>query len=154
MAFFGLKIKNAIRTMIALIVAAVFFLAVSYTRKDVFPSIKGERTYYLYSRSSNAAMEKNPSLADLFFVRGVSVQVSADESISPEKFLADILQEFSAQVVLEEKVLSVTSYYAYSERLGRGVVVGGKTVNLHVAVSTREGGVGIVVGTPIIFGGY
>lgn len=154
MAFFGLKIKNAIRTMIALIVAAVFFLAVSYTRKDVFPSIKGERTYYLYSRSSNAAMEKNPSLADLFFVRGVSVQVSADESTSPEKFLADILQEFSAQVVLEEKVLSVTSYYAYSERLGRGVVVGGKTVNLHVAVSTREGGVGIVVGTPIIFGGY
>ena len=67
-----------------------------------------------------------------------------------EESARKLLKAHRATVVAEERVAGVQSVYAYSARLGDGVRLFGKTVNLHIVLS----GAIVQVGTPIVFGGY
>ena len=59
-------------------------------------------------------------------------------------------EKYGAELVFTESAGGVTNYYYYTPRLGGAVLLGGKEVNLHVAVRGR----GAAVGSPLIFGGY
>ena len=57
-------------------------------------------------------------------------------------------EKYGAELVFTESAGGVTNYYYYTPRLGGAVLLGGKEVNLHVAVR----GHGAAVGSPLIFG--
>lgn len=65
--------------------------------------------------------------------------------------LEEILEMFDAKVVGIERLSHGVSYYCYSSSIKyRGVMVGGKLVNLHVFMSSEQ----IKLGSPLIFDGY
>ncbi|MBQ9730140.1 MAG: YwmB family TATA-box binding protein, partial [Clostridia bacterium] len=116
-----------------------------------FSFLSGVRTYYLYSPSSQAKTTQTIRFSELFSVKGESVAVDLSSG-TPKSVMERLLKETGAEVVLVEKVGGVQSYYCHSKRLGETVLVGGYAVNLHVAINEEE--TRMVVGTPIIFGGY
>ena len=111
--------------------------------------IDGKRAFYLYSASSQAKIVETLRFEQLFSVKGESVRfaITKDER---EMVAEQVFAKYGAQLVFTEQLDGVICYYGISERLGGGVVVNGKSVNLHVAISQTE----CVVGCPIIFGGF
>jgi hypothetical protein len=61
-----------------------------------------------------------------------------------------IAQEYGAYSLFKESVCGIDSYYFYSSELPFGIQLSGKRVNLHVAITDEY----VVIGTPIIFGGF
>ncbi len=114
-------------------------------------SIEGERTYFLDSASSQGLIKKQLGFADLWRVKGecVSFEIDANEG-TMFALSTKILREYKAEMQCVERASNVTSLYAYSPLLGENVFVGGKAVNLHIALSSTR----CTVGTPIIFGGF
>ena len=143
MRFF--RIIDYFKWLTALILSAVLFFPIALLNLTAFP-FEGEKEYYLYSPSSNAQIKKDVSLSDLPFIRGERVTLS---NLSSED-LAPILARYSADVIKEEEFLGGVSYYCYSPQLKGGIVIGGEVVNLQIAIK----GDSVVLGTPIIFGGY
>ena len=107
------------------------------------------RTYFVDSPTLRAVEKESVALWELPFVRGEKTTFVCGEE-NRDGLVKALLDEFSCKEVWTEEVNGILSYYATSEFLPRKVVVQGSVVNLHIAV--REGEV--VVGTPIIFGGY
>ena len=110
--------------------------------------LSGARLFYLYSPSSQATIKEKLSLLDCFFIKGESVSLVLENDGDLQA--KNIIKQSSAKLLLIEQAGGVCSYYAYSKNLGDGVVVNGQKVNLHVAISGER----LVVGTPIIFGGF
>ena len=135
--------------LVATALALAFGLGVFLHNTSSLSVLEGERTYYLYSPSSQAQMKDTLSVTDAFFLTGESVcfSVAAEDKENLPKEIAEL---FRAELIAVESVSGVTSYYLYSTDLRGGVRVQGRKVNLHIAVS----GEACVVGTPIIFGGF
>ncbi len=110
--------------------------------------LSGERLFYLYSPSSQATIKPRLSILDCFFVQGESVRVSLDGDGARKA--EEIIKQMQAELLFTEEAGGVLSYYAYAKNLGGGIVVSGTKVNLHIAVADGR----LVVGTPIIFGGF
>jgi hypothetical protein len=111
----------------------------------------GKRTFYIKNASSQALQKENLGIFDIFKVKGESVRFDfkADEK-NAETLAQEICQVYQAEIVKIERVYGAVSYYAYSPKLGGGVAVDGKKVNLHIAVGETQA----AVGTPLIFGGF
>ncbi len=62
----------------------------------------------------------------------------------------EILSKARAKVVQVEVVGDIIIYYAYSSRLGQGVNIDGKKVNLQIATDKNK----IKIGSPLIMGSY
>ena len=137
-------LKNGIRNVCAVMLTAVFLAGILLQNACVLRRLRGERNFYVYSASSQAKMQTALQPLDVFFKTGESVWL--DEPIDAYA----LMQYFNAEVVYIERVGDTVSYYGFSPDLPRGIVLQGKAVNLHIAVSPR----GCAVGTPIIFGGY
>ncbi len=116
---------------------------------SAFPQIKGERTFYLYSASSQARQKENITLAELSWVRGESVRFTIDEGAG-ETLVKELLEECGGEIVLVEEACGVLSYYCYTPSISRRTFVEGKPVNLHIALTKTQA----AVGSPIIFGGF
>lgn len=103
-------------------------------------------TYYLGANSSaRAVVSEDPVLDKLLLgrVAGESVQYPGDRYEA-------LKARFRAELLFTEEACGVTNYYLRSPLLGAGIVLGGRRVNLHIAV----GGGKTVAGTPIVFGGF
>ena len=61
-----------------------------------------------------------------------------------------LLEKLDAKLIHTESLSDVKSYYFYTKNLSKIEIVNGQKVNLQIAVSNKN----IVVGTPIIYGGY
>lgn len=62
----------------------------------------------------------------------------------------ELINRYNAEPIKVETVGNVTNFYYYTKNLPGAVFVGGKKVNLHVAVSTNK----TVIGSPIIYYGF
>ncbi len=137
------RVKNCINTLLSMAVALLVGLCFLGVRATRFPTLKGERTFYLDSPSSQAKAVSALSLLDAFRVRGESVLLGEEEA-------EEVLASLAAEVLFIEEAGGVRSYYCYSPKFYDFVQVGEYLVNLHVAVGEER----CVVGSPIIFGGF
>lgn len=128
-------------------ILAVFLFAVIYLSNVCkLAAVDGAHTYYLDAPSSQALQKKSLSILDTWRVRGESVRIeNADVSV-----VDTLLEELHANVLWVEEVDGVTSYYCYTPLWRGGVMIGKRTVNLHIAYSNNC----CVLGSPIIFGGF
>ena len=120
--------------LVATALALAFGVGVFLHNASTLSVLEGERTYYLYSPSSQAQMKDTLSVTDAFFLTGESVcfSVAAEDKENLPKEIAEL---FRAELIAVESVSGVTSYYLYSTNLRGGVRVQGRKVNLHIAVS-------------------
>ena len=152
---FKYRLQNFIRLAIALLIALFVCLFVKVGNVQKLSVLNGEPVFYLRSASSNSLMKTELNLSDLYKVKGESVSIVLEENrgdryaVSEEiaRFLA---KKFDAKILLQESFSDVISYYCYTPRWQTSIFVRGYTVNLHIAVSKDY----VVVGTPIIFGGF
>ncbi len=79
-----------------------------------------------------------------FIYKGESVFVKGECDIG------EIVKKYRARTVDIRRNGNITEYYMFSPNLRESVYVGGKRVNLHVAVAPY----GYTVGTPFIYCGY
>ena len=109
---------------------------------SAFPNEK-KTEYYLYSPSSQSKIVTEISVLDLLFLKGERVEVA-------ERELGALLEKYGASVVFCEEFVDGVSYYCYSPTLKTPILIGGKFVNLQIVVKES----GVVLGSPVVFGGY
>ena len=143
-------IQTFLRLFCAVVLSGALLLGFSFSGGgSALAQIKGERTFYLDSASSQARQKEKITLAELSRVRGESVRFSIDEGAG-ETLVEELLKEYGGKIVLVEEACGVRSYYCYTPRISRRVFVEGKPVNLHIALAKTQA----AVGSPIIFGGF
>lgn len=142
-------IKHWLKSVFALLLVGVVVGVGLCLKGSALSEVKGVRTFYLHSVSSWAEQKSALEIFDFPFVTGESVCMRCDHA---EEFLAEVLQTYAAQVVFVEETQGVCSYYFFSQLLPKKIVLNGRAVNLHIAVESNQERV--VVGYPIIFGGY
>ncbi len=106
--------------------------------------IHGQKTYYLYSQSSQAKITQTKPFLNLNLV-GESSVVSASE-FNLESFIKD----YNAKILFVEEVDEITIYYCYSPKIKRQKVVKNQAVNLQIAVRESV----VTLGSPIIYGSF
>lgn len=105
-----------------------------------------DHVYYFRSSSQSGYVKSEEALpADILYA-----EIGGESASLKGVTLVEIEEKYSAVLVSEEEASGVYNYYYYSPLLSRCVFIGGKAVNLHVAVR----GDSVRIGTPIIFGGY
>ena len=144
-------IKSFITTAFALAVCGIFALGFYVKQVVKLEDLQGERMFYLDSASSQSLLQDKISWLDFPRIRGESVRFSLQEKEgNGEEVLQSIMEKYHAEVLFSEEADGVISYYCYTDEWTDCVVLQGKKVNLHVAVSSLQ----CVVGAPIIFGGF
>ena len=113
-------------------------------------ALAGARTFYLDATSSFALRSNQITLENFNRVRGESVRFERLEEKSAEEIARETLALYGAELLFCEKACGVESFYAFSPQLFQGVLVNGRTVNLHIAVSETA----VAVGSPMIFDGF
>ena len=144
---FLLRLKNFITTVFALILSIFLLFILTMGGRNRLSLLDGKRTFYLYSASSQAIIKEEITPLELLWVKGESVRFSYTDK---EQSLREILRLYRAEVVFEEAVGGVHSYYCRTQEWGQTTKINGVFVNLHIAF--REGV--CVAGTPLIFGGF
>lgn len=138
---------------------SAFFVLLLCLALLVIPQVLGEgllfdagEIYIFYSGSSSSGAQV--TLADGENAARVKITVRSltGESTSYKDASAAFAQaeKYDARLLFTESAGEVRNYYYYSPRLGGAVLLGGRAVNLHIAVR----GQGAAVGSPLIFGGY
>ena len=140
------RLKNTLSIVLALLLAVLVLGVLAIGGVDKFSKYGGNRVFYLDSQSSQSLQKKHLSVLEIFRVRGESVYLDGES----ENFVEGVLSDFAAQVLFEEEIDGVRSYYCFSPTLGEGIMVNGRKVNLHIAISDG----GCALGSPIIFGGF
>lgn len=79
---------------------------------------------------------------DWAFCDGVSFEI--------HKTRTQFLNGLNAKLVAVEEVGNVINYYYYSKKIAKKEVVGGRMVNIHIAVRGEQS----LVGIPFIYSGY
>ncbi len=142
---FFYRLKNCITTLLAL---AVFLLAIFCAwgvRGTRFPTLEGQRSFYLDSPSSQAKIVESLPVWNFARVRGESVSLAMTKEEGRE-----LIASLGGEILFEEETEGCHSYYAYAPKLYGGIWLGEYFVNLHVAVGEHGG----AVGSPIIFGSF
>ena len=119
------------------VVAGVFLFNFS-----AFPNEK-KTEYYLYSSSSQAKIVREISLNDLLFLKGERAETTETE-------VGVLLERYGASVVFLEEFADGVSYYCYSPTLKTPLLIDGKFINLQIVVKKS----GVLLGSPVVFGGY
>lgn len=148
---FWFSVKKFVYLAVAVVFSLAFVIGIKAVSVSKLSEIKGERTFFLDSASSQALMKTELALSDLGRVKGecVSFSINVCEGIR-YALSEEIATRYGAEIQFIEECVGVTSFYAYTARWQEFILVDGKPVNLHIAVSKEK----CVVGTPIIFGGF
>ena len=149
------RLKNFICVSLSCLFCLLLGVGVKAANVSRLSVLKGERTYFLDSASSQGLSKTELSLAELGRVKGECVQfdLQAYEGgryATNEEIVQSILRKFQAKTRFVEEVNGTVSYYAYTPLWQDGLLLQGERVNLHIAISSSH----CVVGTPVIFGGY
>ena len=152
---FWYSVKKCICAAVAVVFSLLLAVGIRAVNVSKFSAIEGERTFFLDSASSQALIKTELALSDLGRVKGECVSFSihtyeGGRYALSEEIAVEIAARYGAEIQCIEECAGVTSYYAYTARWQEYMLVDGKPVNLHIAVSKEE----CVVGTPIIFGGF
>ena len=139
------KAVELVKWFVAITLSLVLFSAITLLSATAFP-FDGDKEYYLYSPSSQAQIKSEVSILEMPFIRGESVRLTCQADV----VLETVLSKYSASVVKVEEFCDGVSYYCYSPKLKKGIVIDGVMINLQIAVKDES----VVMGTPIIFGGY
>ena len=156
MLIFWYRLKYFLQTILAFALALFVIGALCTARISRFSNIEGERVFYLQSASSQGLRKENLSFVDFPNIRGESVRFMLSERVSKEEFVESFAQEYGAEILFTETLADVTSYYGYTTKWTDGIMINGRKINLHIALSMEddEGGTLCVIGSPIIFDGY
>ena len=133
----------------AIALSSSVLLGIKLANTTAFSDIQGDRTFYLYSDSSQALQTQTLRLDELDNVCGESVRFSVVEG-ERDMLAESIAKRYGARILFQEEACGVTSYYCYAPKLLGGVMLAGEKVNLHIAVGEEQA----AVGSPIIFGGF
>ncbi len=95
--------------------------------------------------SSNSHFKEYPHLACVNKIKGESCKIPTSE-FNMEEFT----EYFSAKKVRTEAVAETVSYYFVSPKLKNYVLINGQKINLHIAINNEY----VVIGSPVIYGGY
>lgn len=152
---FVYRLKNFICVVLAVLFCLFFAVGVKGVAVTRLAEIEGERNYFLDSASSQGLRKEVLSISDLARVKGecVSTEISTytgGRYLTNEEIAVEIATRYGAEILITEEVDGVVSYYAYTPKWQGGLYIGGKKINLHIAV----GGGYLKVGTPIIFDGF
>ncbi len=150
---FVYRLKKFIRAALALAVALFVCVAVKTANVSKLSALEGERTFFLNSASSQGLMKTELAFSELGKVTGEFVVLAVnkgDRYALSEEIARFMAEKFDAKILLQETTADVISYYCYTPRWQENIFVRGYVVNLHIAVSKDR----VVVGTPIIFGGF
>ena len=145
--------RSALRAFAA-VLAALFLLALLALPQLLQRTLLcegGERYEFYSGRPGSDARITGASAEDAARVRFFLPNVTGESAryADAEDAFAQA-ERYGAELLFTEYCADVVNYYYYSARLGGGVEVCGRTVNLHVAL---RGGAACV-GSPLIFGGY
>ena len=113
-------------------------------------ALSGERTFYLYNASSQAVMKNQLTLADVFALQGESVCITLPKDIDGEGYARGIAKALDIEIIFTETIGETISFYGFSPRFLTSIQLYGKAVNAHLVVGNGV----LIVGTPIVFGGY
>ncbi len=143
------KFKAAIKTAAAIFAAAaIFFALYALPKKPVFGG--GER-YCFFVGDTSANCRVVTAEADRAYLAKLTLSgVCGESAIYPPTYdWQSILSGANGRVLFCEKLSDSVNYYCKAD-LPYSVELYGEEVNLHICVK----GDAIVVGAPIIFGGY
>ncbi len=135
--------KIMVCLMCILLLSCTFLI----NKTPIFSAYASDFELYLNSPTSNAHIVRANSFSYPLYknVYGESFKISSSE-FDIEKFFKD----FSATVILTEKIEHGISYYAYSNEIKYRTMLFNKSVNLHVFVSENS----VTVGAPLILGSF
>lgn len=141
--------RCAVVVAVLLLCAAALALPQVFDRAPLFTGAE-QYTFYAGSQSSNARIVLCEGGQAARVRRGLgALSGESARYASAEDAFAQV-RRLGGELLFREEAAGTVNYYYRSRRLTGGVSLGGKTVNLHVAVR----GAGACVGSPIIFGGY
>lgn len=149
MRFFYWKTLRAVAVFVCVAFSLCVATVARVSQVCRFSAIEGERTFYLYSASSQAIRKSTLTLRDCLFVKGESVQFfhgGEDAGAVAER----IARAYGATITYTETACGTISYYAYVPNGWESVTLNGARINLHIAVNGEV----CAVGTPVIFGGF
>lgn len=138
-----------LRLFICVLVTLATILIFRVVSVDKLTKIAGKRQFYLKSTSSQALIKDELSFFDLFSLTGESVVFSLQGNAGEER-AKEIMREYKGTLLFTESAGGTLSYYCFARGLGKGVLLNGVFVNLHIAIR----GDTCAVGTPILFGGF
>lgn len=129
------------------VAAALITLALAWTANSV--KFADGKAFELYSESLSS--KAKICAADDADYRAELLRTGEKITLTGgEEELEKLIGSLGVKIVFVEETEFGTSYYGYSENLKYRKTVGKKVVNFHAFKGKSE----IVVGTPIIFGGY
>lgn len=145
------RLFSFLKIIFTLFICAIVCVCAVAPTVTAFP-FEGQKEYYLYSPSSQSVIKSSLTLSDLPFLRGESIWLDREgkSTLECEALVAELLAQYEAEVLKKEEFADGVSYYCYSEKLKKGIILDGVTVNLHLVVKENC----IALGTPVIFGGY
>ncbi len=110
------------------------------------------RNFYLYSPSSQAEIKKELAWYEWSEIEGESVEYAILEGAGTDllAYAREKFQDLGGVEAFVEEVDGTVSVYGYAPKLYGGITLYGERVNLHVAARADR----LVVGSPIIFGGF
>jgi hypothetical protein len=141
---------EGVRSLFAVAVCLVVFLCVWLSNASALQMLSGTRTFYLYNASSQAFVKNQLTLADIFSVNGESVCIVLPDGADGEVYARMLVKALDMEIVFSETVGETLSLYGFSPRFLTSIQLYGKAVNAHLVVGNGV----LIVGTPIIFGGY
>lgn len=143
-----------LRTVSTVFACACFALVCALCRTANVSRLRafdGARAFYLHSASSQSLMKTTLGLSDIDDIRGESVTIERTFSDGERTaFVAEILEKYDAEIIIEEACGEVVSYYCYTPNFRERVYVNGKAVNLHIAIAANRAALGV----PLVFGGF
>lgn len=140
-----MKSLGWIKTSAALLGACVSLgFVYALGRAPVFEKGTGYE-FYCGTSSAEIVVSEDPALTK--FLRP---DVKGECAYYEGNCYGELKERFHAKLLFSERLSGIVNYYLYSPDLGGGVEIGGKRVNLHIAV----GGGRTAAGTPLIFGGF
>ncbi len=144
--------KFLILTMVVGVLASV---ACMYSIGEIFPSGMSDAELYIANKQDGKNISMTicginpPSLGKALKAEQNVLGFGATYPMGATTEQA-ILAKCRAKVVQVEVVGDIIIYYAYSSKLGQGVNIDGKRVNLQIATDKNK----IKIGSPLIMGSY
>lgn len=146
------RIQQWFLCLVATLALCLFCALTKGVYVSKFADVDGKRSFYVNSASSQAIVKSALCVKDVCRVKGESVSFINEERIGTEELAKRFMEKYRATLVEKEDCADVVCYYAYTGEWKEYVLVAGKAVNLHIAVS--KDGERVTLGYPIIFGGF
>lgn len=142
------RTKNAIKTLAAVIAAAIIALALIILPQRL--AFRGGDYYSFYVGNTSKNCRVVTASGDKAALTRLTLNGVCGESATYCSFdWQAYLEKVNGKVLFTEELTDSVNYYCEAN-LPYSVELYGKTVNLHICV--KDGSV--TIGTPIIFGGY